>query len=59
MSNPIYEERECWRCDRGRVYRLSSLLEGAQNERWVPCPSCEGTQRVVVFVYAKNQGRRQ
>jgi len=57
MSDPAYEERECWHCDRGRVYQLSSLLEGAQSGRWVPCPNCEDTQRVVVFVYAKKPGR--
>ena len=59
MSDLTYEERECWRCDRGRVYQLSYLLEGVQSERWVPCPSCNGTQRAVVFVYAKKQRRRR
>ncbi len=56
MSSPTYEERECWRCHQGRVYQLSSALKGAQSGRWVPCPSCDGTQRVRVFVYAKKPG---
>jgi hypothetical protein len=58
MSGPTYEERQCWRCDRGRVYQPLSLLEGARDGRWVPCPSCEGTQRVIVFVYAQKKGGR-
>jgi len=59
MSGPTYEERDCQRCDRGRVYQLASLLKGTQGGQWVPCPSCDGTNRVVVFVYAKKSGRRR
>jgi hypothetical protein len=57
MDDTAYEERECWRCDRGRVYQLSCVLEGSQSGRWVPCPNCDGTQRVLVFVYVKTPGR--
>jgi hypothetical protein len=59
MSDPAYEERECWRCDRGRVFQLSSVPDGAKSGRWVPYPSCDGTQRVVVFVYVKKRGRKR
>jgi hypothetical protein len=59
MNTPSYEERECWRCDRGRVYQSPSLLDSPHAGRWVPCPSCEGTRKAVVFVYPKKHGGRR
>jgi hypothetical protein len=56
MGAPAYEERECWCCDRGRVYQPTSPHEGIPGG-WVPCLNCRGTGKAIVFVYAKKDGR--
>ena len=56
MAAPAYEERECWRCDRGRVYQPTSPRDGVVGG-WVPCPNCRGTGKAIVFLYAKKHGR--
>jgi hypothetical protein len=50
-----YEERDCYACDRGRVY-VAPTLERPGG--WRPCPRCNGTRRVLVFVYAKMRRSR-
>jgi len=57
MGAPAYVERECWRCDWGRVYQPASPREGTPGGGWVPCPTCRGTGKAIVFVYAKKDGR--
>jgi len=47
---PVYKERECWRCDRGRVYQPDSARGGLPSSGWVPCTSCGGTGKVIAFV---------
>jgi len=56
-GRPAYVERECWRCDWGRVYQPASPREGTPGGGWVPCPTCRGTGKAIVFVYAKKDGR--
>ena len=55
MGAPAYEECECWRCDRGRVYQPTSPHEGLL-DGWVPYPNCRGTGKAIVFVYTKKDG---
>ena len=40
-----YEERECPRCDRGMLHADSFSV------RLVPCRECDGTGRVMVYLY--------
>jgi hypothetical protein len=53
MGAPAYEERECWRCDRGRVYRPTSPRGGIPAGGWVPYLNCRGTGKAIVCVCAK------
>lgn len=50
-----YEVRDCYRCDRGRVYIAPSLED--PHGGWRPCPECDGAGRRPVYVYPKRKGR--
>ncbi len=52
-----YGERDCWRCDRGKVYVAPDPLRGTPG-RWTDCSECSGTGRARVFLYPKPRGRR-
>lgn len=48
-----YEERPCFRCDRGRILHATSPTA---RPRWKPCPYCEGTGVALVFLYPSARG---
>lgn len=48
-----YVERECGRCLGGLVH-----VGGPTRLKTAPCPECEGTGRVLAFLYPKPKGRR-
>lgn len=51
MSVPLgYEERPCWRCDRGRILHADDPMAPPV---WTRCQHCTGTGTVTVFVYPK------
>lgn len=49
-----HEERDCWRCDRGKVLRSSHPME---RPTWTKCGHCNGSGTVSVYVYPKRQRR--
>jgi hypothetical protein len=52
MAAPLYEERPCWRCDRGHVLRADHPLA---RPVWTRCRSCSGSGRVKVYVYPRRR----
>jgi hypothetical protein len=45
-----YEERPCFRCDRGTILHADDPM--ARPKR-TPCPHCKGTGHVTVYLYPK------
>ena len=48
-----YVERECQRCEEGRVH-----VGGPHEARTGPCPDCHGTGKVLSYLYPRPKGRR-
>ena len=55
MEAKTYEERDCYRCHRGHIYRPPTIHGGLG--QWVPCPTCNGTARAMTYIYPR-RGRR-
>ena len=57
MTAPAtYEERTCFRCLRGKVYRPATI-HGGRGE-WVPCGECGGKGTRQTYIYPTRRGRR-
>ena len=52
-SDREYVERECLRCLGGIVH-----IGGPTEVRTASCPNCEGTGKVLSYLYPKPKGRR-
>lgn len=50
-----YEERVCWRCDRGRVLHAAGPMD---RPVWTRCAHCGGTGTVTVFLYPRRRRGR-
>jgi len=48
-----YVERKCLRCDEGRVH-IGTVHEVRTDD----CPDCEGSGKVLSYLYPKPKGRR-
>jgi hypothetical protein len=48
-----YVERECRRCFEGVIH-----VGGPKEVRTAPCPDCQGTGKVLAYLYPKPKGRR-
>lgn len=52
-DGPTYVERECGHCFDGVVQ-----VAGPMEVRTAPCSNCEGTGKVLAYLYPKPKGRR-